>query len=45
MPWSFGLTSREAYYLAYPEHKAEVARVKGFTNWILEHLERPAATS
>ncbi|GED23770.1 LysR family transcriptional regulator [Halomonas halmophila] len=44
VPWSFGLTSREAYYLAYPEHKAEVGKVKGFTDWILEHLERPAVS-
>lgn len=44
IPWSFSLTSRDAYYLAYPEHKAEVAKVKGFVEWILEHRE-PAAIS
>ena len=42
IPWSFSLTSRDAYYLAYPEHKGEVAKVRGFIDWILEHLEAPA---
>lgn len=44
IPWSFSLTSRDAYYLAYPEYKAEMAKVKGFVEWILEHLEGPPAT-
>ncbi|MGQ4880606.1 LysR substrate-binding domain-containing protein [Billgrantia sp. LNSP4103-1] len=41
VPWSFSLTSRDAYYLAYPEYKAELVKVKGFVDWILEHLEQP----
>jgi DNA-binding transcriptional LysR family regulator len=44
IPWSFALASRDAYYLAYPEYKAEMAKVKGFIEWILEHLEAPSAT-
>lgn len=39
IPWDFRLKSRDAYYLAYPEHKGEVGKVKGFIEWILEHLE------
>lgn len=41
IPWAFSLTSRDAYYLAYPEYKGEVAKVRGFIDWILEHLEAP----
>ncbi|WP_163577231.1 LysR family transcriptional regulator [Halomonas faecis] len=41
IPWALSLTSRDAYYLAFPEYKAELAKVKGFVDWILEHLERP----
>ncbi|MBB3230748.1 LysR family transcriptional regulator [Halomonas stenophila] len=41
IPWAFSLTSRDAYYLAYPEYKGEVAKVKGFIDWILEHLDAP----
>lgn len=42
VPWSFPLASRDAYYLAYPEHKAEVAKVRGFIDWILEHRDAAA---
>lgn len=42
IPWAFSLTSRDAYYLAYPEHKGEVGKVKGFIEWILEHRDAPA---
>ncbi|UYG07631.1 LysR family transcriptional regulator [Halomonas sp. M4R1S46] len=42
IPWAFSLTSRDAYYLAYPEYKGEVAKVKGFIEWILEHRDAPA---
>ncbi|QFT83477.1 Glycine cleavage system transcriptional activator [Halomonas sp. THAF12] len=42
IPWAFALTSRDAYYLAYPEYKGEVAKVRGFIDWILDHLEAPA---
>ena len=41
--WPFALPSRDAYYLAYPEHKGEVAKVRGFIDWITEHLEAPGA--
>ncbi|WP_417618544.1 transcriptional regulator GcvA [Oceanisphaera sp.] len=36
IPWSYSLLSDNAYYLAYPDHKAEVAKVKNFVAWILE---------
>lgn len=36
IPWQYELTSNNAYYLAYPEHKSEVAKVKNFIDWILE---------
>ena len=39
IPWSFSLLSSSAYYLAYPEHKGAVGKVKGFIEWVLEHLE------
>ncbi|BCB06555.1 hypothetical protein HHSLTHF2_04450 [Vreelandella venusta] len=39
IPWPFALTSRNAYYLAYPEHKEEMAKLKGFINWLLEHRD------
>ena len=42
IPWDFRLKSHDAYYLAYPEYKGEVGKVKGFIEWILEHLETPA---
>nr|WP_299244976.1 LysR family transcriptional regulator [uncultured Halomonas sp.] len=42
IPWPFSLTSRDAYYLAYPEHMGEVAKVKGFIDWILEHRDSAA---
>lgn len=41
IPWDFCLKSRDAYYLAYPEHKGEVGKVKGFIEWILERLDAP----
>ncbi|MBD3895211.1 transcriptional regulator GcvA [Halomonas sp. ML-15] len=36
MPWSFALTSRDAYYMAYPEHMAELYKVRSFIEWIRE---------
>lgn len=42
IPWPFSLRSRGAYYLAYPEYKAEVGKVRNFIDWILEHREAPA---
>lgn len=41
IPWEFSLISRDSYYLAYPEHKGEVGKVKGFIEWILEHRDAP----
>lgn len=37
MAFDHGLMSPHAYYLAFPEHKAELKKVKDFTAWILEH--------
>ncbi|WP_111414374.1 transcriptional regulator GcvA [Billgrantia lactosivorans] len=45
IPWPFSLTSRDAYYLAYPEYKAELAKVKGFIDWILERIDPSPAPS
>ena len=33
------MPSRDAYYLAYPEHSAGVPKVKAFVNWMMEHLD------
>ncbi|WP_129139470.1 LysR family transcriptional regulator [Modicisalibacter coralii] len=41
VPWSFSMLSRSAYYLAYPEHKGDVGKVRGFIDWILEHVDGP----
>ncbi|EXJ12465.1 transcriptional regulator GcvA [Nitrincola nitratireducens] len=37
IPCAFSLNSSNAYYLAFPEHKAELTKVKNFIEWILEH--------
>ena len=42
IPWPYAFTSRGAYYLAYPEYKGEVAKIKGFVEWIREHLDPPS---
>ena len=39
IPWPYAFTSRGAYYLAYPEHKGDVAKVKGFVEWITGHID------
>ena len=39
IPWPFSLSSRSAYYLAYPEHKAEADKVRNFIDWILERRD------
>lgn len=39
--WPHSLKSRDAYYLAYPEHKGDVAKVRGFVDWMVEHLKEP----
>lgn len=42
VPWSFGLASdTNAYYLAYPENTGEVAKIKAFVGWVVEHLAAP----
>ncbi|WP_148252137.1 transcriptional regulator GcvA [Aidingimonas lacisalsi] len=41
IPWEFSLISHNAYYLAYPEHKGDVGKVKGFIDWILEYRDKP----
>ncbi len=41
IPWAYAQPSRNAYYLAYPEHKGEVDKVKGFIEWIVEHQDEP----
>lgn len=43
IPWPYAPVSRNAYYLAYPEHKGEVGKVRGFIEWILEHTKGPEA--
>lgn len=40
IPWSYSLYSDNAYYLAYPEHKAEVVKVKNFVTWILDKKDK-----
>lgn len=37
IPWHFTQHSEGAYYLAYPEHKGELSRVKAFADWIAAH--------
>lgn len=39
--WSHGLKSQDAYYLAYPEHKGDVAKIRGFIDWMSSHRECP----
>lgn len=38
IPWPFARTSRDAYYLAYPEHKGEVPKIRALVNWFVEQL-------
>lgn len=44
-PWPYSLPSRAAYYLAYPEHKGELAKVRGFIDWMLERRSTPPTHS
>jgi Transcriptional regulator len=37
--WQHLMPSRDAYYLAYPEHTAGVPKVKAFVSWIMEQLD------
>lgn len=39
IPFKHALLSSDAYYLAFPEHKAELKKVKDFVAWIREHTE------
>ncbi|MCE8001793.1 transcriptional regulator GcvA [Billgrantia ethanolica] len=39
VPWPFGLKSRDAYYMAYPEHMAELYKVRAFIDWIRERID------
>ena len=41
IPWDHPMPSQDAYYLAYPEHSAEVPKVRDFVRWMLEQLEGP----
>lgn len=41
IPWDHAMPSRNAYYLAYPEHTAEVPKVRDFVRWMREQLEPP----
>ncbi|NIC06061.1 transcriptional regulator GcvA [Billgrantia bachuensis] len=38
VPWSFSLKSRDAYYMAYPEHMADLYKVRAFIDWIGERI-------
>ena len=37
--WQHLMTSRDAYYLAYPEHSAGVPKVRDFVSWIMGQVE------
>ncbi|MFG6667721.1 transcriptional regulator GcvA [Halomonas sp. HNIBRBA4712] len=37
--WPFKLKSSDAYYMAYPEHMAELYKVNAFIEWIRERLD------
>ncbi|MDI5933736.1 transcriptional regulator GcvA [Halomonas kalidii] len=39
IPWGFRLKSRDAYYMAYPEHMAEVGKVRSFVDWIHDKIQ------
>ncbi len=43
MPWPYALPSSSLYYLACPEHAAEVPKVRAFLGWIGEQLASPQA--
>ncbi|TVP50010.1 MAG: transcriptional regulator GcvA [Halomonas sp.] len=38
IPWPFSLNSQDAYYMAYPEHMADLYKVKSFIEWIKARL-------
>ncbi|UDM07131.1 LysR family transcriptional regulator [Halomonas sp. NyZ770] len=39
IPWPFGLTSTNAYYMAYPEHMGEIYKVRAFIDWISKRID------
>lgn len=39
IPWQFFLKSQDAYYMAYPEHMAEVCKLRAFIEWIRDRLD------
>ncbi|CAI8869224.1 LysR family transcriptional regulator [Pseudomonas sp. IT-P4] len=41
IPWQHAMPSTDAYYLAYPEHSAEVPKVRDFVKWMLEQIDSP----
>lgn len=41
VPWNFAQRSQDAYFIAYPEHKSEVPKVKALVSWVVEHLTTP----
>jgi DNA-binding transcriptional LysR family regulator len=41
IPWKHAMPSTDAYYLAYPEHSAEVPKVRDFVKWMLEQIDSP----
>ncbi|MOA60666.1 DNA-binding transcriptional activator GcvA [compost metagenome] len=41
IPWPHAMPSTNAYYLAYPEHSAEVPKVRLFVKWMLEQIDSP----
>ncbi|RMU37887.1 LysR substrate-binding domain-containing protein [Pseudomonas syringae group genomosp. 3] len=41
--WDYALPStNSAYYLSYPEHTADVPKIRVFLQWMLEQLDQPA---
>ena len=42
--WDYALPStNSAYYLSYPEHTADVPKIRVFLQWMLEQLDQPPA--
>lgn len=41
LAWDYAMPSHDAYYLAYPEHAAEVPKVREFVRWMLEQIDSP----
>lgn len=44
IPRQHAMPSTDAYYLAYPEHSAEVPKVRDFVKWMLERINNPDAS-